>query len=179
MAKENIASSGSQLFADKGRARPASGLRSIYPEAENDDDPQIPAVPAKPPDSLQLASDDDELGEAASLQAGGFRPAVAETPTLAPPDAGEVNQENRGSSLATAGPAHIDTALAEAASPSTGARATEQTTLLARSTRLHPLVIGAGFAALLLASLGIGYGISLIANGGPADNGANAPRSPR
>lgn len=180
MAKEDIASSGSQLFADKGRARPASGLRSIFPEADHDEDPQIPAVPTKPPDSSSLASEEGELTDAASLQAGGFKTAIVDEPEppkpdVGTPDAGKVPQETPVSSLAAAGPAHIDTALAEAVSPSTDARAADQATLFARSARLHPLVIGAAFAALLLASLGIGYGISLIAGGGSAKQGDSAP----
>ena len=180
MARENIASPGSRLFANKGTAQPASGLRSIHPEVEPDEDPQIPAVPAKSGDSLQRAPGDSEFADAASLQAGGFKTADLEDPAppardTVEPDTGEVSQELRVSNMATAGPADIETALAEAASPSTEVAATRTSALLARSATLHPLVVATAFAALLLASLGIGYGISIIARGGPAEDGAVAP----
>jgi hypothetical protein len=165
VARENIAPSGSPLFADKGSARPASGLRSIYPDAEHDDDPQVPVVPVKSPDPALRAVEPDELAEAASLQAGGF----------AEPEIAEVFPEIPETSTATAGPAEIETALAEADRPSTEGSAAQTTGLIARIGALHPLVIGGAFAALLIASLVIGYGVSVVAGAGSAGENAVAP----
>jgi poly-gamma-glutamate capsule biosynthesis protein CapA/YwtB (metallophosphatase superfamily) len=180
VARENIAPSGSPLFADKGSARPASGLRSIYPDAEHDDDPQVPVVPVKSPDPALRAVEPDELAEAASLQAGGFKTAVLEepappTPDAAEPEIAEVFPEIPETSTATAGPAEIETALAEADRPSTEGSAAQTTGLIARIGALHPLVIGGAFAALLIASLVIGYGVSVVAGAGSAGESAVAP----
>jgi cell division septation protein DedD len=79
------------------------------------------------------------------------------------------------SSTAVAGPAQIETALAEATTPSTDVLATRTTALFARSGTMHPLVVGTAFAALLLVSLGIGYGISIIASSGSAEQGVITP----
>ena len=180
MARENIASSGSALFADKGGARPASGLRSIYPDAEHDEDPQLPVAPIKSPDPVQFAAEPDELAEAASLQVGGFKPALLEDPApptrgAGEPETAEPLSDSSVSDTATAGPAEIETALAEADRPPTEDPAAQATGLIVRSGTLHPLVVGGAFAALLLASLVIGYGVSRFAGAGPAGENTVAP----
>ncbi len=183
MTKESIASADFQLFANKGKARPASALRAIYPGTERDEEAGLPAVSVHLANTRQSTSTESELAEAASLQVGGFTAAVLDEPTpsipdVVDPDGGDVSPE-MVSDAATAGPADIDGALAEADEPAGESPAVRTSALLARSGHLHLPVIAAAFAALLLASLGIGYGLSLIAGGGTPDADAAPPETTR
>jgi len=162
--KEIAAQSG--LFARKGTARAASGLRLLEPQAEGDQ-PVPAATAANGAESHARAVGD--LAEAASLAPGGFT-AVARQSTAPIADAphgtetaGPVVGGAAGASAV--GPAEIDSALADAAEVAGDAPLAQLAAYVRRRDVVRRLLIASGFVAALVACVGVGYGVSLLVGG--------------
>lgn len=183
MAEQQSAAPAPQMFAHKGAAQPASGLRSVTPEVAGADAPPASAAAASPRQSSPPRSDDNELAEAASLGVSGFTTAGREmaappAPAVAAQEPGAAVADRPHPNAALAGPAGIDSALAEAVSAPRRLSPLQQAVFAGRgnvSNISRPIIVGAAFAALLAVSLGIGYGISTIAHGAASGDGADVP----
>ena len=185
MATDDNATPATLVFADKGTARPASGLQSVHPRIARTEIAQAPAAPSVPRDAAQNAAADGELLEAASLAAGGFNSAKQANPTPPAHDpgmrdtgadgTGKVAPEQQATNVATAGPADIDSALAEFANAPGEASTVQRTGMYPRSDILRQLIVGAAFVAPVIMSMGTGYGISQIVRGDPTEVGTAAP----
>ncbi len=151
MTKGSTASLDSSLFAHKGTARPASALRSIYPETGDDEDLSEAGFPDPAPKAKQFEPD-DELEAAASLLTKQFKPVGVNGPTRPPADTGQVE------TLVTAQPSQAS----DIPAAQSTAAATEPV-VSGRTSILRRLMISAGFVVLAIVSLGIGFTVNLIA----------------
>jgi len=155
----------SSLFARKGTARAASGLRLLDPQAEGDQPAQAATAATGEESQARAASD---LAEAASLAPGGFTTVARQStaPIADAPHETETAAPVGGAAGASAvGPAEIDSALADAAEVAGAAPLAQLAAYVRRRDVVRRLLISIGFVAALLACVGVGYGVSLLAGG--------------
>lgn len=163
----------SSLLAQKGTARPASGLRFAYPAVK----PPEPVTAAAPspttdpgtqPDNPSMAPRYDTLAEASSLQIGGFKPLDATAEPQPPRSAGDTGVAGSDPEVQLAVPPAIGAKDAQFEPP---ANTSVSDATPPSPSRTHvgaprPLILGGGFALLVLVSLAAGYAVSLLAQGG-------------
>lgn len=185
MAQDQPTETAANLFARKGGARAASGLRLLEQQAGHTEPVQLRAGRAAADGVPLETANAPELGEAASLGPGGFteaerRDAASDAPAEAAPRQPEhvsrepepVAPEAPPANASSTGPADIDNALAEIGQET-------QLPFVARLIATLPgdgiarrLLISVGFIAALLACVGVGYGISVLVRGGATQGGA-------
>ena len=153
-----------RLFADKGRARPASGLKSVVLSVAPD---ATAPAPEAPPDSADAqTAGDGEPEDAASLQVGGFKSVRPVSDGATASDAAAPEAPLFSGADVTA-PAGNSVSHVRAVPP-------PDIVISESRTSLRPLIIAVAFSALLLVSLGIGYAVSALFGGDAGADGAAA-----
>lgn len=192
MAQDQPTAMPSNLFARKGGARAASGLRLLEQQAGGTEPVQLRADRAAGDAAPPEVPSAPELGEAASLGPGGFTEAERQDaapdapaeeaprePEHGPREPEPVAPDTPPTGASSAGPADIDNALAEIGQETQTPFAARAIGALPRGDIARRLLIPIGFVAALLACVGVGYGISLLVRGGATDTGAPTTAGPR